>query len=64
MTMLEHTDNDSLQADDENVSKQTSKLAPEKETVASEPVEDTPNLVDKTINQKKKALLTQAKKKA
>ncbi len=61
--MLEHTDNDSLQADDENVSKQTSKLAPEKETVASEPVEDTPNLVDKTINQKEESTVDTSEKK-
>ena len=40
--MLEHTDNDSPQANEENVSEQTSNPAPESETTASETSEDLP----------------------
>ena len=40
--MLEHTDNDSPQANEETVSEQTSKHTPETETTASEISEDSP----------------------
>ena len=42
MTMLEHTVNDSQQANEETVSEQTSNPAPESETTASETSEDLP----------------------
>lgn len=48
--MLEHTDNDSLKANEETVSEQTSKQAPENETAPSESVEDTPHLEEETID--------------
>ena len=48
--MLEHTDNDSLKANEETVSEQTSKQAPENETTPSESVEDTPHLEVETID--------------
>ena len=48
--MLEHTDNDSLKANEETVSEQTSKQAPENETAPSESVEDTPDLEEEAID--------------
>jgi len=48
--MLEHTDNDSLKANEETVSEQTSKQAPENETAPSESVEDTPHLEEEAID--------------
>ena len=48
--MLEHTDNDSLKANEETVSEQTSKQAPENETAPSESVEDTTHLEEETID--------------
>ena len=47
--MLEHTDNDSPEANDEDVSRQTSKQAPENEIATSESNEDTSHLDEKTI---------------
>ena len=48
--MLEHADNDSLKANEETVSEQTSKQAPENETAPSESVEDTPHLEEEAID--------------
>ena len=48
--MLEHTDNDSPEANDEDVSRQTSKQAPENEIATSESNEDTSHLDEKTIS--------------
>lgn len=49
MTMLEHTDNDSPEANDKDVSRQTSKQATENEIATSESNEDTSHLDEKTI---------------
>ena len=47
--MLEHTDNDSPEANDKDVSRQTSKQATENEIATSESNEDTSHLDEKTI---------------
>jgi len=60
--MLEHTDNDSLQADEDNVSKQTSTQDPENEIASSEPIEDTPDSEGKMSSQEEDNAVDTSKK--